>query len=316
MEEFQINYYVLTATTLLFPIMMLWFFQKPSTGRKHPPSPSKLPIIGNLHQLTSLPHQDLYSLARKHGPIMLLHLGSVPVLIISSADLAKEITKTHDQIFASRPVFKAMKKLVYDGKSITLSPYGEYWRQMKSMLVLRLLSNKRVQSFRTIREEETALFVEKVRESSRRAVDLGAMFANFANDVIGRAAFGRKYSESEKGRKFLGAMADSMELFGVINIGDFIPWLDWIGGVNGFDKRLDKTAKDMDEVLESLVEERQRIQKEKDDGEDFSDILLQIYNDETVDHSIDRESLKALLLVLSLSLSLSYTLSIILYHIL
>ncbi|XP_057787921.1 cytochrome P450 71A8-like [Salvia miltiorrhiza] len=324
MEELQLNPFILTT---LLSLIILWsiniVFLKPRTKLKVPPSPPKLPIIGNLHQLgSSLPHRDLHSLAKKHGPLMLLHLGSVPVLIVSSAEFACEIMKTHDILFANRPGFKAMKKLFYDCRDVAFSPYGEYWRHMKSIVVLQLLSNKRVQSFSTIREEETALLVRKIRESSG-PVDLSAMFARFSNDGIGRSAFGGKLSDSENGKKFLHAMTELMELSGIIDISDYIPWLGWIGRLNGIDKRLDNTAKEMDQVLESVIQERLQIQEEKgvkQNGQDFLDILLGIYNDKTVDASIDRDSIKALLLnsfvggTDTISTTMEWTMSELLLH--
>ncbi|XP_057787923.1 cytochrome P450 736A117-like [Salvia miltiorrhiza] len=320
MEEFQFHPMILTS---LLSLVFLWsiyrMLLKPSSKRKLPPSPPKLPIIGNLHQLGLLGHQDLHSLSQKHGPLMLLHLGSVPALIVSSADSAREITRTHDLIFANRPAYKAFKKLIYGCKNVTLSPYGEYWRQMKSIVVLQVLSSRRVQSFRSIREEETAVFLNKIQASSG-PLDLSAMFANFTNDGIGRAAFGRKYSESENGKKFLRVMTDLMELAGTINIGDFIPWLDWIGRLNGFDKRLDQTAKELDEVFETLIKERLQQTRSSKDGEDFLDVLLQIYNDESADASIDRDSVKSLLLDVfvggtdTISTAMEWTMSEVLRH--
>ncbi|KAH6773431.1 cytochrome P450 [Perilla frutescens var. hirtella] len=304
MEEFELNLPIFV--TSLLSLLLLWcitrrILVKPAGGglKKlvRPPSPSKLPIIGNLHQLGSLPHRNLHSLVKKHGPLMLLHFGSVPVLIVSSADSAREVMKTHDLIFANRPAFKAFEKLIYGCTDVVTAPYGEYWRQIKSILVLQLLSNKRVQSLRSIREEETALFVNKIRESSGEVVNLSAIFAEFTNDGIGRSAFGRRYSDSENGKKFLRVMMDMMELFGCINIGDFIPWLSWIGRVNGFDKRLDTTATEMDQVLESMIQECLQAQKDKNNGENIIDILLQIYHpNTTADASIDRNTLKSLIL--------------------
>ncbi|KAG6419557.1 hypothetical protein SASPL_121779 [Salvia splendens] len=158
-----------------------------------------------------------------------------------------------------------------------------------------MLSNKRVQSYRAIREEEAALVVKKIGEASgNTAVDLSAMFESFSNDVVGRSAFGAKLRDSENGRKFLDAMADLMELLGIIDIGDFIPWLGWIGRVNGFDRRLDNTAKKLDQVLESVIQERMGV---KDTNtEYFVDILLDIYDHKTADAS-HRDSVKAIILM-------------------
>jgi hypothetical protein len=133
---------------LAFTLIFLFKWSSSSTKKNSPPSPLKLPIVGNLHQLGSQPHHSLRSLAQRHGPLMLLHFGSVPTLVASSADAAREIMKTHDLIFSNRPKSSMSEKLLYNYKDVASAPYGEYWRQMKSLSVLHLLSNKRVQSIR------------------------------------------------------------------------------------------------------------------------------------------------------------------------
>ena len=125
------------------PIQMVLLPSKQKHQKKNsPPSPQKLPIIGNLHQLGLQPHHLLETLAQRHGPLMLLHFGSVPVLVVSFADAAaQEIMKTQDLNFANRPKSSMFNKLLYNYKDVSMAPYGEYWRQMKSILVLHLLSN-------------------------------------------------------------------------------------------------------------------------------------------------------------------------------
>ncbi|KAG5618030.1 hypothetical protein H5410_017854 [Solanum commersonii] len=59
-------------------------------------------LIGNLHQLGKHPHRSLQMLSKKHGPLMLLQLGKIPALVVSSADAAYEILKTHELIFSNR----------------------------------------------------------------------------------------------------------------------------------------------------------------------------------------------------------------------
>ncbi|KAI7756483.1 hypothetical protein M8C21_031045, partial [Ambrosia artemisiifolia] len=86
-----------------FPLLLLllipfkWLISSAFKSPENlPPSPPKLPIIGNLHQLGSVPHISLRTLAEKYGPVMMLHLGSVHMLVVTSAKAAQEILKTHD----------------------------------------------------------------------------------------------------------------------------------------------------------------------------------------------------------------------------
>ncbi|XP_031250777.1 cytochrome P450 71A26-like isoform X1 [Pistacia vera] len=277
-----------------------WIFPS-SIIRKHlPPSPMKLPILGNLHQIGLYPHRSLHSLAQRYGPFMLLHFGRKPFLIISSAAAAREIMKTHDLIFSNRPKSSIGDRLLYGCKDVAAAPYGEYWRQMRSICVLQLLSNTRVNSFRTVREEEIAFLIKKIASSASFSLplNLSEMFSLLTNDVICRAAFRRKYSGGESGRKFKKMLGELTELLGGFNVGDFIPWLSWVNLFNGVDAKVEKVAKEFDEFLDEVVEEHLRESGSYlSEGEkDFVDVLLEIQRDKTDGFSIDRVGIKALIL--------------------
>ncbi|KAJ6688257.1 CYTOCHROME P450 71A1-LIKE [Salix koriyanagi] len=78
-----------------------------------PPSPPKLPIIGNLHQLGDrLPHRSLRALSAKYGPLMLLHFGKAPTLIVSSEEMAREVMKTHDLAFCRKAPNKGRRSFL------------------------------------------------------------------------------------------------------------------------------------------------------------------------------------------------------------
>ncbi|XP_004309995.1 PREDICTED: cytochrome P450 71B34-like isoform 3 [Fragaria vesca subsp. vesca] len=110
---------------LLLPLLLL--LNKNKKPPKHyPPSPPKLPIIGNLHQFTqsgSSPHQNLWRLSKKFGPVMLLHLGRIPTLVISSAEAAKQVLKDNDLNCCSRPSSSGSRKLTYNYLDMGFAPY-------------------------------------------------------------------------------------------------------------------------------------------------------------------------------------------------
>ena len=61
---------------------------------------------------------------------MYIRIGQVPTLIVSSPESAKEVMRTHDAIFASRPSILLSQILLDDSTDIVFSPHGEYWRQV------------------------------------------------------------------------------------------------------------------------------------------------------------------------------------------
>lgn len=154
-----------TAEGLAILLLIVIFFCKyhlkttESSNPELPPGPSSWPIIGNLHLLGELPHRALKDLADKYGPIMFLRLSPVPAVVVSSPEMAKHFLKTHDLVFASRPATAAGKYLVYNFKNVALAPYGDYWRQMRKICVLELLTSRRIESFQSVREEEVSAMI-------------------------------------------------------------------------------------------------------------------------------------------------------------
>jgi len=98
---------------------------------------------------------------------MLLRLGEVPTLVLSSREAAGEVMKSLDTTFATRPLTSpTLRVLTSDGRDIVFAPYGEYWRQLRKIAVTELLSVRRVLSFRAIRDEEVAAMLRAVAEAA------------------------------------------------------------------------------------------------------------------------------------------------------
>ncbi|XP_021749845.1 cytochrome P450 71A9-like [Chenopodium quinoa] len=276
--------------TLMFtmPIILLISLYKPQKRRmnqqKKIPSPRKLPILGNLHQLFGdLPHYSLHNLAKEHGPLMLLQLGSIPTLVISSANIAREIFKPHDLIFSGRPELYTAKRLSYELNDISFAPYGEYWREVRKIAILELLSAKRVNSFSTIRNEEVNIVINTIIRSfsSNTTINLSELMLSLANNVICRVAYGKKFDGEAKSYEIL---KETQTLLGELNVADFYPWFGWLlNKVNGVDTRLEKNFKEMDEFYDEVIQEHingsKTTRREGEHHEDFVDVLLQLQKD-------------------------------------
>ncbi|CAN4078831.1 unnamed protein product [Withania somnifera] len=234
---------------------------------------------------------------------MLFHLGSKPVLIASSVEASRAIMKTHDLVCSSRPKSSISHRLFYGSKDVAFSPYGEYWRQIKSITVLHLLNNKRVQSFRNIREEEISNMIEKIKQecgSSSAVVDLREYFCSLTESIISRVALGRKHNEGGRGMNAKVILDELGELLGTSNIGDYIPWLAWINKISGLDTKVEKVVKELDTFLESVIEEHiirnEKGENSTDEAKDFVNVLLEIQNGEETGFPLQRDSLKAVIM--------------------
>ncbi|KAH7572052.1 hypothetical protein JRO89_XS04G0194000 [Xanthoceras sorbifolium] len=286
----------------------LLFLQKLTTSlRQHhplkfPPGPRPWPIIGNLNLIGPLPHQSLQKLAQKYGPIMQLRFGSFPVVVASSAEMAKHFLKTHDHVFASRPQTAAGKHTTYNYLNITWAPYGPYWRQGRKIYLSELFSSKRLESYEYIRAEELRAFVSRLQASSGKPIMLKEHLSRVTLSIISRIVLGRKYfSESESEtensivtlEEFQEMLDELFLLNGVLNIGDWIPWLDFLD-LQGYVKRMKALKKKFDRFHDHVFDEHKAKIKGMGDfvPRDMADLLLQLADDPNLQVKLNYDSVK------------------------
>lgn len=200
-----------------------------------PPGPAGWPIIGNLDLMGTLPHRSIHELSRRYGTVMQLRFGSVPVIVGSSVDAAKQILKTMDLTFASRPKTAAGKYTTYNYADITWSPYGPYWRQARKMCATELFSSRRLDEYEYIRVEETAALLRGLSRLAGAGVSIKDLLSTVSLNVISRMVLGKRYLDEKEGaaagvtpEEFKKMLDELFLLNGVLNIGDYIPWLSFL----------------------------------------------------------------------------------------
>jgi cytochrome P450 len=291
--------YSVALTTFLLLLSLAWLLKlsKRSKVQKLPPGPWKLPIIGNLHNLIgSLPHHAFRELALKHGPLMHLKLGDASTLIVSSPKMASELMKTHDLSFVQRPLLLAPKIITYGGSDIAFSPYGEFWRQMRKVCVLELLSAKRVQSFSSLREEEVHNVIDSIHKSSGSLIDFSERIFTSTTTVFCRAAFGSKYEDQEE---FLSLTKKTVKYAGGFELADLWPSYKFVHLISGTKSKLQKMHTRMDEILENIIREHRENRKSSASAktEDFVDVLLRLQQSSTLELPITTNNIKGVIFV-------------------
>ncbi|KAM7515665.1 hypothetical protein LguiA_005248 [Lonicera macranthoides] len=216
----------------------------------------------------------------------------------SSAKMAKEVMKTHDLVFCSRPGLVGLQKLSYKGLDVAMSPYNDSWRELKKIVTLHLLSSKRVQSFRPIREEEVSRMIAKVSQlaASSKLVNLSEMITTLTSSTICRVAFGKRFDEGYEGSKFHNLLIEWQVVAVKFYFSDHFPLIGWMDNVTGLCARLDKLFREMDLVYQELIDDHLDPKRKNSSQEDLIDILLRLREEQSssVDFSFDH--IKAVLM--------------------
>jgi cytochrome P450 len=305
--EFQFSFVIIPFSVFILLHWLATKYYKPKTNFYIlPPGPKKLPLIGNLHQLAfagKLPHHGLQKLSQKYGPLMHLQLGEINAVVVSSSNLAKEVMKTHDVVFANRPKLPSLKILAYGFKDIVFSPYGDYWRQMRKICVLEILSAKRVQSFSYIREDETKKFIESIKSFAGSKINLTTRIFSVINSIILRAALGDKSEDQEE---FVSLIRKAVAVSSGLELIDLFPSMKLIHVLTGMKKNVEKIHKRVDKILDNVVIKHQEKRARGNEGnkseiekEDLVDVLLRVQQSGSLDVQLTINSIKAVIWVSS-----------------
>ncbi|XP_072950438.1 cytochrome P450 71AP13-like [Typha angustifolia] len=250
---------LLPCTLILIVIIQLFrssLYLHKKRNPNLPPGPPPLPFIGNLHQLGRLPHLSLCRLAAAYGPIIHLTLGFIPTVVVSCPRTAREVLRTHDLALCSRPRIYAARRLFYNCTDVAFAPYGPYWRNVRKLCILELLSPKRVESCAPARAVEVSRMVESVKASAN-LVNLTKILGFYTNGVLCRAAFGREFLEGGEYERhgFEEMLEDYQVLLGGFSLGDFYPGMEWLSKLSGTERKLEKTFKRFDKLFDEILEE-------------------------------------------------------------
>ncbi|KAJ0086174.1 hypothetical protein Patl1_08485 [Pistacia atlantica] len=188
----------LLIVLLFLPILLLFLLQTYKTKNiRSPPGPKGVPLISNLHQFDNSNFKPLIMcgnslITQKYDPLMSLRIGSMSTLIVSSAKMAKEVLKTHDLAFCSRPA------------SATISSHSG--------------------------EDEVSRMIQKISKSvaASKPVNLSELLMSMTSSIICRLAFGKRLHETGA---MLGSFFFFFFFFFFSDYFPFMGWVDKLTGM-------------------------------------------------------------------------------------
>ncbi|RCV39937.1 hypothetical protein SETIT_9G011300v2 [Setaria italica] len=224
-----------TVLLVLVPLLLLlvatrrrrsWSSGKGGRRLHLPPGPPRLPILGNLHQLGALPHQSLRDLARRHGPAMLLRLGSVPTLVVSSAEAA---------VGASTGA------------------------RCAKLFVVEFLSARRVQASWYAREAEVEKLVGRLSSAGGAPVFLEDHIFGLMDGVIGTVAFGNIYGTEQFAHRkhFHDVLDEAMSAKAGFSAEDYYPNAAGrlVDRLTGAAPRRERVFRDLDAFFDVIIDQ-------------------------------------------------------------
>jgi len=154
---------------------------------------------------------------------MSLQLGQVPAIIVSSSKAAELFLKTHDINFASRPRIQGTDIISYGSKGLAFSEYGPYWRSVRKLCALKLLSSLKVEMFGPIRKEELGGVIKSLEKAALvgEVVNISEVVENLIQEIVYKMILGPKCEKFD----LKSLIKEGMVIIGTFNLADYVPWL-------------------------------------------------------------------------------------------
>ncbi|CAA7404881.1 unnamed protein product [Spirodela intermedia] len=254
--------------------------------------------LAHSHLATPTINPPSIKLSRKYGPLMLLHLGQSPTLVVSSVEAAGEVLKAQDLAFTTRPFSAAAAALINGCRNVSFAPYGEHWRRDRKAVIVHLLNLKKVHALRRTREEEIALMIRKISSSpSLATVDLSGIVYDFFNGLVRRVVAGSCPAREVRTQRFREAIDESTVMLSGPRLEELFPSLARVTRLPGADSKLKKVAKKLDVLLDEIMTDHERRAVRREQGEEVYFLGHLRSADTAGDYAFSREDLKAICLV-------------------
>ncbi|KAK3026483.1 hypothetical protein RJ639_041780 [Escallonia herrerae] len=143
---------------------------------------------------------------------------------------------------------------------------------------MEILSAKRVQTFRSIREEEVSDLIESIFREAKPTINLSKKISSLTLPPLEEQLLARKVGTKKP--LIILTMHEVANVATGVTVAEQYPSFKWLQKICGIESKLLQLHKKFDEILESIVNEhkqrKMRTIPESDTKEDLVDVLLRI----------------------------------------
>ncbi|XVF71521.1 hypothetical protein PTKIN_Ptkin12aG0044500 [Pterospermum kingtungense] len=187
----------------------------------------------------------------------------------------------------------------YNSESIAFSPYGNYWRQLRKISKMELLSPSRVQSFRSIREQEVSSLIKTISLNEGSVINLSEKISSMTYGITSRAALGEKFKGQEE---FKRIMTETLKLASGFCLADMYPSNELLKLISLVRLQLEKLQRASDRILEDIVNEhKEKMNRTSETGnqqeeDDLLGVLLKLQQRCDLEVPLTNDKIKAVIL--------------------
>jgi cytochrome P450 len=218
------------------------------------PSPPRLPLLGNAHQLVraSRVHLTAEEWSRRYGPIVRVDIGRRRIVGISDADAINEILRERPDGFRRWREHEAISREM--GPTGVVVAEGEEWRRQRRLVVKALNSNHLHRYFDVIRTATERL---RRRLSASAAdgspVEVTKVLTSYAVDITSALAFGHDLNTLERGENELQTDIQRIMQMTARRLSMPIPYWRWIK--LPADRSLDRSVAEVYRAVGGFIEQ-------------------------------------------------------------
>ncbi|KAL2008555.1 hypothetical protein VTN00DRAFT_6749 [Thermoascus crustaceus] len=174
---------VVGSLVILIVLRLIYEYKR---DRRLPPGPRRLPLIGNLHQAPQeLPWLTFHEWSKKYGPIFSAQFGGQTVIMITDADIAKELLDKRGSIYSDRPRMVMAGENLTKGMHLLLRRYDDRYK-LHQRMEAPVLSPRASQSYHPLQDLES----KKVMYDFLHTADFKKVFERYAASLVYSLAYG------------------------------------------------------------------------------------------------------------------------------
>lgn len=230
---------------------------------------------------------------------MTLKLGQITTIVVSSADIAKEVLQTHDNLLSNRTVPDALSVLNHDQYSLSFMRVSPRWRDLRKICNNQLFSNKTLDSSQPLRRRKLQNLLDDIRKCSEaeEAVDIGRVAFMTTINLLSNTFFSADFVHSaEEAGEYKEIVVSILKEVGVPNLSDFFPMLK-VFDLQGIRRRSVVSVRKVLSIFRRFVGERLKMREGTGSigNDDVLDALLNISLDDGK-IEMDKDEIEHLLL--------------------